>query len=286
LAILIFEGGVVMKRLFSVFLIFIVFLGFSLSLEDMLNNENMFVISYESLTKNDGENGSSWVSVNGLVYDLSDVKAWVGGVHANGRFKAGKEYTYEIYSISPHGKAIVEKYKPIGILGFTIEDLKKFNSEKFLISYEGIVYDVTNSKTWKEKIGFNLEDKEVTYFIKEKKYSDFTTWDNIYQVGLLIIPYRDLSMYNGKNGMKAYVAVEGKIYDVTYSKRWKNGNHMNKHSAGEELTYEIIKFSPHGMKKLDNVFKIGYLVFQKNENYTIKENKVFKNGYLIGYIIK
>ena len=96
-----------MKRLFSVFLIFIVFLGFSLSLEDMLNNENMFVISYESLTKNDGENGSSWVSVNGLVYDLSDVKAWVGGVHANGRFKAGKEYTYEIYSISPHGKAII-----------------------------------------------------------------------------------------------------------------------------------------------------------------------------------
>lgn len=43
----------------------------------------------------------------------------------------------------------------------------------------------------------------------------------------------ELSKYNGLNGQKAYVAVEGIVYDVT--NLFQNGTHFG-HKAGEELT--------------------------------------------------
>ncbi|MDK2885795.1 MAG: hypothetical protein PWP54_353 [Thermosipho sp. (in: thermotogales)] len=280
-----------MKRYIIFLLLVFGIFGFSSNLENVLNKENMLIIQYKSLLLNNGIQGSdSWVSVNGFVYDVSYLNSWINGEHANGRFKSGNEYTSELYLLSPHGSPIIEKYEPLGILGFTIDDLKLFNGKnnsKAFISYEGTIYDVTYSKTWREKIGFDDAGKDLTYFIKNNKLTDFKNWDNVFEVGLLIISYNELNKYNGKNGNKAYVAVEGIVYDVSYSKRWKEGNHMNRHNAGEELTYEIIKLSPHGLKKLDAVYKIGYLVFEGNtNNYSIKDNKVYKNEYKIGYILK
>ena len=41
---------------------------------------------------------------------------------------------------------------------------------------------------------------------------------------------------DGKEGHPAYFAYEGKIYDVTQSKLWKQGVHMGRHNAGTDLT--------------------------------------------------
>jgi predicted heme/steroid binding protein len=67
----------------------------------------------------------------------------------------------------------------------------------------------------------------------------------------------DLQKYNGQNGNPAYVAVEGKVYDVTNDKEWKNGRHEGV-SAGQDITALMSK-SPHGNKVLVGLPVVGTL---------------------------
>ncbi len=60
----------------------------------------------------------------------------------------------------------------------------------------------------------------------------------------------ELQNFDGKEGRKSYVSNEGKIYDVTESKLWKNGKHAGKHFAGMDLT-EALKSAPHGVDVLE-----------------------------------
>jgi len=54
----------------------------------------------------------------------------------------------------------------------------------------------------------------------------------------------ELKQYDGRDGRKAYVAVSGKIYDVSDSPLWSNGDHQGEHQAGCDLTEEL-KTAPH-----------------------------------------
>ncbi len=54
----------------------------------------------------------------------------------------------------------------------------------------------------------------------------------------------ELAHYDGKDGRRAYIAVNGTIYDVTDSHRWENGLHPPDHQAGQDLTDELLK-APH-----------------------------------------
>jgi predicted heme/steroid binding protein/uncharacterized membrane protein len=66
-----------------------------------------------------------------------------------------------------------------------------------------------------------------------------------------------LSSYDGKEGQKAYAAVDGIIYDVTDSRMWKNGKHA-RHFAGMDLS-SALKQAPHGPEKLEAFPKVGAL---------------------------
>lgn len=68
----------------------------------------------------------------------------------------------------------------------------------------------------------------------------------------------ELAAYNGLNGQKAYIAVSGKVYDVSSAEGWKNGNH-NGVQAGQDLT-TIITSAPHGASVLKNLKVVGTLV--------------------------
>ncbi|MGL5087329.1 MAG: cytochrome b5 domain-containing protein [Clostridium sp.] len=48
----------------------------------------------------------------------------------------------------------------------------------------------------------------------------------------------ELAKYNGKDGMSAYVAVNGIVYDVTKVKAWRGGSHFGV-MAGGDLTKEF-----------------------------------------------
>lgn len=48
----------------------------------------------------------------------------------------------------------------------------------------------------------------------------------------------ELSKYDGKNGREAYVAIDGVVYDVTYSPPWAGGSHFGL-SAGMDLTNQL-----------------------------------------------
>lgn len=64
-----------------------------------------------------------------------------------------------------------------------------------------------------------------------------------------------LAAFDGKDGRPSFVAVAGKVYDVTALRLWKGGRHM-KHAAGENMTEAIAK-APHGTEKLDAVAVVG-----------------------------
>jgi predicted heme/steroid binding protein len=54
------------------------------------------------------------------------------------------------------------------------------------------------------------------------------------------------------------VAFEGKIYDLTASRLWKNGRHYE-HWAGQDLTEEL-KDSPHGRRVFEEREAIALLL--------------------------
>lgn len=68
----------------------------------------------------------------------------------------------------------------------------------------------------------------------------------------------ELAKYNGKDGNRAYVAVDGVVYDVTDAPPWNGGDH-NGYEAGKDLTKEIKEDSPHGISKLDGIPIVGTL---------------------------
>ena len=68
----------------------------------------------------------------------------------------------------------------------------------------------------------------------------------------------ELAQYNGQDGMPAYVAVDGVVYDVSDKPLWSGGRHQNLHFAGTDLS-EAIGKSPHGKSKLKDLPVVGIL---------------------------
>jgi predicted heme/steroid binding protein/uncharacterized membrane protein len=68
----------------------------------------------------------------------------------------------------------------------------------------------------------------------------------------------ELQKYDGNEGRPIYVAYKGKVYDVSNSKLWRNGLHMKRHHAGQDLTADI-QGAPHEPDVLDRYPQIGTL---------------------------
>ena len=67
----------------------------------------------------------------------------------------------------------------------------------------------------------------------------------------------ELSTFNGKDGKPAYVGYKGKVYDVTDSGQWIDGDHLG-HSAGQDLTEEM-EIAPHAEDVMERVKLVGVL---------------------------
>lgn len=67
-----------------------------------------------------------------------------------------------------------------------------------------------------------------------------------------------LAEYDGSGGRPTYVAHEGKVYDVTRSRLWKDGIHQKRHGAGADLT-EDLENAPHKPDVLLRFPQVGVL---------------------------
>lgn len=71
----------------------------------------------------------------------------------------------------------------------------------------------------------------------------------------------ELSGATGQFGKECLVAIEGIVYKIEDSSLWKNGEHTTSEGqahCGADLT-EVLKKSPHGKSKLEQLEKVGTL---------------------------
>ena len=68
----------------------------------------------------------------------------------------------------------------------------------------------------------------------------------------------ELAQFNGENGEPIYIAHAGKVYDVSESKLWRNGVHMKRHGAGQDLSTDI-QAAPHESDVLERFPQVGIL---------------------------
>jgi predicted heme/steroid binding protein len=69
----------------------------------------------------------------------------------------------------------------------------------------------------------------------------------------------ELIQNDGKEGRPAWLAYKGKVYDVSESSFWMEGEHMGMHSAGRDLT-EDLDMAPHSDEKFKDMKFVGDLV--------------------------
>jgi predicted heme/steroid binding protein len=73
------------------------------------------------------------------------------------------------------------------------------------------------------------------------------------------ITRQELQQNDGKSGKPAYIAYQNKVYEVTESSFWLEGDHMGMHDAGKDLTEEL-EMAPHRDETLARVKLVGQLV--------------------------
>jgi predicted heme/steroid binding protein/uncharacterized membrane protein len=67
-----------------------------------------------------------------------------------------------------------------------------------------------------------------------------------------------LKEFDGKEDRAPYVAIDGKVFDLSSSDLWKNGIHMGQHNAGQDLS-SAIAGAPHGKEVLERVVQVGVM---------------------------
>jgi predicted heme/steroid binding protein len=72
------------------------------------------------------------------------------------------------------------------------------------------------------------------------------------------ISAEELQKSRGASGEKTYVALDGKVYDLSDSPLWEDGEHMGAHEAGHDLTAEFGD-APHGMEVFEPFPVVGDL---------------------------
>jgi predicted heme/steroid binding protein len=69
---------------------------------------------------------------------------------------------------------------------------------------------------------------------------------------------KELADCDGKDGARALIALNGRVYDVSDSYHWRSGKHHALHRAGADLT-DALEQAPHGVDLLERVPMVGTL---------------------------
>lgn len=94
----------------------------------------------------------------------------------------------------------------------------------------------------------------------------------------------ELAQNDGREGRKACVAINGKIYDFSSSSLWQSGRHQEAHQAGQDLT-EALRSAPHVRAVIERFPMVGEL---ENMEPAAKQNKtplIIGMAVLIGVLV-
>lgn len=69
---------------------------------------------------------------------------------------------------------------------------------------------------------------------------------------------QELKGFDGKGARRAYIAHNGKVYDVSGSPMWSEGAHFGQHFSGNDLSGELTN-APHGEEVFSNFHIVGEL---------------------------
>ncbi len=224
----------------------------------ILANQQDAVFSLDSLSLFDGQDGNpAYVAYQGRVYDVSET--WPTGSHRG--FPAGTDIT-EPMAGSAHGTPVLDKLSQVGYLAanlWTEAELEGFSGQGEhppYVAVDGIVYDVT--ATWPGGMhqgypaGTDISDPIDT------SAHGLRVLDNLPVVGVIVefvLSDDELESFNGKDGNRGLIAVNGVIYDV--SETWPSGSHRG-FNAGNDIT-EAIAGSAHGLSVLTKLPIVGRL---------------------------
>jgi predicted heme/steroid binding protein/uncharacterized membrane protein len=88
-----------------------------------------------------------------------------------------------------------------------------------------------------------------------------------------------LAGFDGKEGRRAYFGYQGKVYDASASRLWKQGVHMGRHNAGQDLT-EALNLAPHGSDKMEELPEVGTLIPAAPGKAPLHERVFFFMAYM------
>lgn len=93
----------------------------------------------------------------------------------------------------------------------------------------------------------------------------------------------ELAGYDGRDGRRAYIAVNGTVYDVTDSPHWQGGLHPPDHQAGQDLTEELLQ-APH-VRAVVERFPVVGTITQDTSSQTSGSNSKLMFGIIIAIVI-
>lgn len=222
-------------------------------------------LTADQLLEFDGKEGRrAYISVAGVIYDVSDSLLWKGGFH-NG-IEAGGVYGDPKSEGAPHGMSMLKRVRAIGHLVEGSSEMDEDTDKEEAAETENKVMeesaDVETADTDESSEEAADTDDEMKEDMDEDKMIDTTvehpTIDPETERGIELTP-EELALFTGKDGNRAYISVEGVIYDMSDSLLWKGGIH-NGIEAGGVYGDPKSEGAPHGMKMLLRVRAIGHLV--------------------------
>lgn len=217
-------------------------------------------ITKQELSEADGKDGNpAYVAVFGKVYDVTDNEAWPEGEH-NG-IQAGTDAS-EAFLESPHGIDLLEDLEEVGVYvdwELTTDQLSAYGPENEnlrLIAVRGIVYDVTDVEAWAEGEHNGVQaGADVTETFTEESPHEDDLLEELPVVGRhidYVFSQEELAEFDGQDGNRAYVAVDGVVYDMTNISAWEGGEH-NGVQAGTDATDAFMNESPHEAEFLETL---------------------------------
>ncbi len=148
---------------------------------------------------------------------------------------------------------------------FTPELLAEFNGVDGVPAYiavAGKVYDVTDKPAFKDGVHQgNRAGQDLTEQGEQAPHG-LGVIDGLEPIGIyldLLLTEKELAAFDGRSGQPGYIAVNGLVYDVSNSARWRNGSH-NGFRAGQDFTEAIKEISPHGVRVLERLPLVAVLV--------------------------